>query len=289
MIPWSRLRDLVAFTGGISTLLAVLGYIGLRAHFNMLGVPLGESLGAERYLAETLVFATVLLARLAAIAAFATVLGGVALLVGGRRGRLALGRASSFLAGPSSRPAAVWLGSVVALLLLLLCLGVIVRRQDLVVGALDPDRIAWRRYGLFEPALVTTGLVLAAALRALPRTADGASDPLASLGSTALRVAAPAWVLVVAILFGQELRPGVYPRVAISHGEREPPLCGLLVVATEGVLRVWRVDFDGGRARGLVTSLQPSSETVVEFGRVEDIFLAAEQAMRMRTPVACPT
>jgi hypothetical protein len=232
-----------------ASLLAAMGYVSARWHWNALGISSVKPLSLSAYLAETLLFAVQTLWRLAPV-------GAVLLLVcsgiGICRVRSAVTprpRRWLVLAGNPS-----WLGWMIAGLATILAVLLIQLTSvpgDLLVGARSPEALAnyhslqnlvgWT-YELAWLAIATFAFVLAGA----GRTSDAGVHPIS------WRIAwAPVILSCVAMpmLFGTYLHPTLYPVAVVSWKSAERPdhLCGILVGEQADSVLIWSQDGAYGR------------------------------------------
>lgn len=274
-------------------LLAVVGYLALRAHWNQLGIPVVTGVETDRYIAEFYVLFSDLLFRLEVYA----ILVGTVILVGGvlwslspltsareglaaRLGKIGKGR-------PSNVVPAVLLGLLLGLLFWLLrAMTELVAKgggQPVALGVLKPV-VQIRSMGsqVFDSLLVWVVLSTMACWM-IPRLWKRGS-PLPWTWH-ACRVVVVILGLHLPILYGSFVRDSRYPRVSWK-AEGEEPQCGLLVLQTAEKLSVWTADEGQGK---LIVLPGKSEKAKLTMGEPADLFETIDRAAQHEVDLKlCP-
>jgi hypothetical protein len=289
----SRVLDLAEKAIKAVGILAVLGYVSLRAHWNQLGIPVVTGVETERYIAEFYVLFTDLLLRLEVYAIF---IGTVGLLGGflwrrrslaGVRARLALHLGKLEKRSSHHTAPAILLAALLSLLFWLLHamtdLLAMSRGKPMAVGTLEPVaalRVMGNR--LFDNLLVWV-IVAAFACWLIPRVWNTGSSLVWTWH--VCRAIVIILALHLPILYGSFVRDSRYPRVlwtADSGGSQ----CGLLILQTAENLSVWTADQGQGRIIVLPGKFE---KTRLVLGEPKDLFETIDFAAKREADLKlCP-
>ena len=252
----------------VAAVVGVLGYMALRAHFNRLGVPAASVLDLPRYLAETYLFVASTTLHLVVVCA---VLG---LIVSFSR-MVRRGHSARLIRWTNEHSESL-------LVLVLSAAYLLLRRhldwpQDVAVGELSTDRLATIPE---DDLFIWVGLVCAGGLYLLVTRRKWVSP--------ALRYSAMALLAVLAmnlpLIYGHTMRPAVYPVVSVALRQSGPPVCGLLVLDTQDVYEIWRVEpnpVQNGRiaSYGVFTRVPRADVGSARIGRLFDMLAVAREAI----------
>lgn len=300
-IGGAKLLELAEKVVKLSALLAVFGYMSLRAHLNYIGISSTSSLGLDRYLMETYTLATTTFVNIVIILTVMFILLLPLYLLGrvimryqrisgpARRAwaRLEKLRASPFL------PGVLLLLIVVYYFWLLAMLTRNAAHIDVAVGELKADQLSdvsglsWIYYRTFIVCLFSylAYSYFAPAAQQQPSPPDVGETTKARPGMTTLRLARYGWIafllatlmlaLQLPLLYGRLVRSPVYPVVQVMTTERDAvPVCGLLVLETATGLSLWRAE----KGIGLVVVLPRSNMRVVNTGQTLNLLRLAREA-----------
>jgi hypothetical protein len=282
----------------IAGLLAVFGYMELRAHLKYLGISSTSALGLERYLGEFYAMFTDILLRAQVLSSLALPVivvlsvGVVIVRAADRKGKARQAAKSLFdwLRGCSTSP---WLPG--ALLLLLICFQLWFLNQlsqsffnSVVVGPLKSP-VAPREKGgtLFDVLLYV--VALAALIPWILAPAREHSP--ARQGARAARRFWTAYALVLAILglvylpnlYGAFVREAEYPRISVKS-DTPAKMCGLLVLQTADDMRIWTVSNEIGR----IVVMKASDAGLVITGVDGNLFDLTKDAANGKLVKYCP-
>ena len=258
----------------------------MRAHFNMLGIPASDTLGLERYLMETYLFAIDLFVHVILLATVFIVAYGIISIAW----RTIIYLSPEVPGKVVPRLANVLLSRFVAWIALIASiggtLGLLAQagdRTDLVVGSLVRSELSPPATWPFLLALLVVSAGLITCFLRQDKTSS--SNPVWKLVTLSLL----GWILLLPILYGQVQRPHSYPRVLVEHAgiNGDQKFCGLLVLTTALDYRVWHTEHQGGQVIGIVTVLPRSSVNQVLSGKVESIFKFAQSATERNKPTPC--
>ena len=289
----SRALELAEKAIKAAGVLAVVGYVSLRAHWNQLGIPVVNGVEIERYVAECYVLFLDLLFRLEV---YTILIGSVGLVGGFIWNRPALSgfrdRLVRHLGKIERRSSCHTVPAILMSFLLGLLFWLLRAMTDLVaksggkplaVGTLKPV-VELREIGnhYFE-SLLAWVLVSVAACWLLPRVWKSTS-PLAWTWH-ACRVLVVIVALHLPILYGSFVRDSRYPRLSWK-ADGEEPQCGLLILQTAESLSVWTAE--NGQGRIIVLPGKSEKRTLI-LGEPKDLFTTIDSAAKPEADLKlCP-
>lgn len=274
----------------IAGLLAVFGYMELRAHLNYLGISSTTPLGVERYLAEfysmatDLVFRAQVLSSLILPIILAAALVFILLRASDRTGK-AWQKVDILVRWIRAHSSSPWTPALMLLFLIVFQLWFLSQLSGLVasgqvVGSLHPID-AGRRQG----AKLFFGLfcvVLASGLIAWIPASANAKGATKWIWSTYRVVIAILGLVYLPNLYGAFIREASFPKISIKSDSAQK-MCGLLVLQTDD-MRIWTVSRQFGR----IVVLKTSDAGPVVTGESQDLFALAEQAANGKPVDYCP-
>ena len=269
----SALEDL-AKTAGV---VAVFGYMSLRARFNYLGFSSMSSLGAERYLMEAY---SLLMALLLPLTVACLLYGFAYIFVGVPLAK----RLADWVQPRRTRVVRIAMMAIFVAATITFVLAVqslTVAGSDVLVGPLEPSRAGGDR-PIEAPGvawIVLTAMIVAATLKSADERAAARERVAWNLVTAALALVA----LTIPLLHGTAAQPS-YP-VATVMRDGKPPLCGALVLETGEALSLWRA-----RARlGEVLTVRKDTIEMTATGELVDLIdLARSASADSKDQPVCP-
>lgn len=310
--PRSRVRDsleLLEKATKIAGILAIFGYMSLRAQMNHLGIPFTSSLDLEGYLREAYSLVLGLLDAFREIAVVAVLLAFLAgilwLFAAALVWFTALGR--RWRQRPSYRwdfldadwfPGAILLLLGVFYLWLLRSVADTWRKSDVVVGKLDADRLQPQdAHGQYILLILVSMLTYALYRAAIQRRNAAARSRVLLDSSQAgdpwdgrpfklflwrlLALAAAALALHIPLLDGLSQRDVSFRQVVVIPDKSKTemaPVCGLLALRTAADLVVWQAHNGVGQVQVIP---REKVQTVIS-GQVRNLLEAAREAANYR-------
>jgi hypothetical protein len=228
----------------IAAILAVAGYLSLRAHFNHIGISSLAALSLDRYLLETFTFVVGSVIRAIPMGIAAALIAVVALAIAPK------GLIEQRVVQPMERP---YLAGA-ALIILVIVLGTVALRPiptDVAVGDLTADILGRKDEWLFDLLLATTLLAgtLMPSIRRQLQNQRG--TPLCRLIWYMNGALTAIMVLVLPLLFGAYIHRAEYPLISVLMAPGKSVECALAVYQTERTLVVWQAKDGYGRMRTL--------------------------------------
>lgn len=285
----------------IAGLLAVFGYMELRANLNYLGISSTSALGLERYLSEFYAMCTDVLIRvqvfssliLPGILVAAAVL--IVIRAADRKGK-ARQAARNLFHWLRDRSTSPWFPGVLLLLLITWQLWFLNRLSGVfftgaVVGPLQlltAQREAGVSLCSVLLGVIVLGVLLAWALAPgrehTARTEERTARRLWNIYALAL---AGLGLVYLPILYGAFIRETSYPRVSVKS-EATAKMCGLLVLQTADEMRIWTVGNADLKKVGRIVVMKASDARLVITGTHADLIALTERAVMGGTIDYCP-
>jgi hypothetical protein len=286
--PLSHVVDFAERAAKLGALLAVLGYMSLRAHLNRLGISSTSTLSAERYLMEIYQLVLVTLP----LVFYATVLTLVflpfALQIVSRRAESASAQVDTDVVGADPRlPALVLLIMTLFFGWLVVAYGRNLKTTDVVVG---PLRLEALRTASGETPYFLLCLVSAMAyllyVRLAPQAAPSRSTRTLSPPSRRasrwlwqlVAVANGALLLHIPMVHGYLMHSQKYPIAQLVLDKPPLTLYGLLVLESDDTLTLWRAE----KGIGQVTRVPRDQILLLNVGPVRNILQEAALAVQTR-------
>ena len=251
---------------GIAGVIAIAGYLSVRAHFNFLGVSMLTELSLERYLSETYLFLVLCLPRLLLVCGVAS----VGFFIWKLLGRV--WRFRPIIASPFIWPS-------LALIFIVWVLWMLISAEtmvDVVVGPLTPDK--WKnddKKWLVEIALMAIVIASFAVWNGpVQERFQPVGDQAMVLLSRINCICLIAIVLLLPTRVGTELHPKSYPLALVHLSEPKSVACGLILYQSKENLVLWEAESKVGRIRSIKT------KSVIEIisGEVQDIVKLAKES-----------
>jgi hypothetical protein len=282
----------------IAGLLAVFGYMELRAHLNYLGVSSTAALGAERYLAEFYAMATDLLFRAQVLSALIlpvlliTFVAFLGLRVLDRKDKMrqAAKGSANWLGARSASP---WLPGILLLLLIAFQLWFLAQlSKDFslspVIGELKPTQVQRARgqtlFSILFWVLASGGLLNWALSARRKQLSSSPRERIAqSFWSLQALLLAILGLVYLPNLYGAFERDASYPRISVKS-EMSGKMCGLLVLQSGDEMRIWTASNKIGR----IVIMKPSDSGLVITGASDDLIATSEKAMKGEPFNYCP-
>jgi hypothetical protein len=250
---------------------AVFGYMGLRAHLNRIGIPATETLGLERYLNETYLFLTALLAPVVVVVAAISLILSVRHRMLRRRRRHASAPGAVSLWLDRNQPALLLTVLGLSYVLLLRRLSMTWPDQDIAVGPLVQSRLesptGWWTLTWLVFVCVSAGLLIR-----WPQTQGSEKSTVRT--PLAIRLGIVLWIILalhVPLVYGWTVRGASYPVVRLDLKEPDEHACGLLVIETSDDVRIWTAE----KGRGVVLRVPRTRVLRIIAGAVEDLTMDA--------------